>query len=116
MHDLVGLFFWCVLIALWAKLFLNGQAGVTSIADSVVKVSVAGAAIVGITLWWIGHNVAIHRAKGPRGPRAAIPPRVDEDRLGRRLKWSLPEGAAHAASEPHLVIEFEHGVKEYTRP
>jgi hypothetical protein len=116
LHDLVGIFFWFLLIAMWVMLVRDGQAAFPTVVDTAGKVTAAGAGVLVITLWWVRHNVGIHRRKGPRGTRPEMAPRTDEDRLGRPLRWSLPAGAAGAASEPHLVIDLDHGVKAYRRP
>ena len=74
--------------------------------------AVAGA-VLAVTLWWIRHNVGIHRRKGPRSGRAAQPPRTDEDRLGRPLRWQLDGGAEAAVGVAHLVIDLDGEAKVY---
>jgi hypothetical protein len=72
-------------------------------------------AVLAVTIWWIRHNVAIYRRKGPRRGRPENPPRTDEDRLGRDVAWTMPGGAPAALAERHLVVEVVGDLKTYRR-
>ncbi len=115
LHQLVGVAFWLALIGMWLLLVRSHRASAASVVDSVQYIAAIGGAVLGLTLYWVRHNVAIHRRKGPRTARPANPPRVDADRLGRPLRWSLPGGHLAAVAERHLVVDVEDGVKVYRR-
>ncbi len=115
-HQLVGVLFWLVLIAMWAMLIGSGRASVSQIVDSIQYVAVVSAAVFALTMAWVRHNVGIHRRKGPRAASAQSAPRTDEDRLKRPLRWALTDGHAGALDADHLVVDIENGVKVYRRP
>jgi len=51
--------------------------------------------------------------KGPRGLRPPEPPRTDEDRLGRPLRWQLGGGHPEAIGAAHLVVALDGEAKVY---
>lgn len=112
-HKAVGLLFWIVLVGFWIALVAEGKAGLANITYSVQYVAVIAGAVVGVTFWWIRHNVRIYEKKGPRGLRPPEPPRIDEDRLGRPLRWQLPDGHADAVAAAHLVVALDGEAKVY---
>jgi hypothetical protein len=112
-HSIIGAAFWAVLIACWFVLVIEHKATPSAIRDSAVYVAIVMGAVLTITLLWIRHNVGIYRRKGPRQGRAALPPRTDEDRLGRRIEWTMAGGALAAAAEQHLVVDLHGDVKVY---
>ena len=114
-HQLVGVAFWLLLVGMWVQLVSSGRVGASNVVDSFQYVAVIAGAVLALTVYWIRHNVAIHRRKGPRAGRLARAPRVDADRLERPLRWSLTGGHAAAVAEPHLVVDIEDGVKVYRR-
>ena len=57
----------------------------------------------------------IYRRKGPRQGRAEIPPITDVDKLGRRIRWSMPGGVRTARAQRHLIVELDGDVKTYRR-
>jgi hypothetical protein len=114
-HAIVGIAFWLLLAALWVVLALGHKATGAAFRGAGFQVAVLIGAVFAITMWWIRHNVGIYRRKGPRQERASQPPRTDEDRLGRRLRWAMPGGAPTARAEHHLVIELDGDVKTYRR-
>jgi hypothetical protein len=115
-HQLVGVCFWLLLIGMWAQLAGSHRVSVASIVDSIQYVAAIGGAVLALTLYWIRHNVAIHRRKGPRAAGPLHAPRVDADRLERPLRWALPGGHAAALGEAHLVVDVENGTKVYRLP
>jgi hypothetical protein len=112
-HIVVGVAFWALLIVLWVLLVVEHKAGSASIAYSVQYVSAIGGAVLAVTLWWIRHNTRIYRRKGPRMGRPRIPPRIDEDRLGRPIRWQTENGAAGALDAAHLRVELDGQAKVY---
>jgi hypothetical protein len=114
-HVIVGIGFWLLLAAMWAMLVIRHQASAAALRGAGFEVAVLIGVVLAITTWWIRHNVAIYRRKGPRTERASLPPRTDEDRLGRRLRWAMPGGVRTARAQAHLVIEVHGDVKTYRR-
>lgn len=108
-HKLIGLFFWAVLIVLWAQLIAGHKAGSANIAYSVQYLSIVAGAVLAVTVWWIRHNTGIYRRKGPRTGRPDAQPRTDEDRLGRPLRWEVDDVTAAA----HLVVDRDGEAKVY---
>ncbi len=94
---------------------MNGKATPAAFRDSLLQIAVLVGVVLAITTWWVRHNVGIYRRKGPRLGRLDIPPVVDEDRLGRRVTWTMPGGALGAHAQRHLVVELDGDVKTYHR-
>ena len=115
LHVAIGLAFWALLAVLWVALAHEGKASSAAFADTGLQLAALMGAVLAITIWWIRHNVAIYRRKGPRRGRAEMAPRTDQDRLGHALRWDLSDGAAAAAAEQHLIVELEGSVKTYRR-
>jgi hypothetical protein len=115
LHVAIGLAFWALLVALWVLLALEGKTTGGAFRDTGVELAVLMGAVLVVTLWWIRHNVGIHRRKGARLGRPDLKPRTDEDRLGHVMHWALEDGAAGAAAEQHLVIEVDGALKTYRR-
>jgi hypothetical protein len=114
-HVIAGIAFWLALAGMWAILVIGHEAKSAAFQSAGFEVAVIIGVVVAITMWWIRHNVAIHRRKGPRTERANQSPRTDEDRLGRRLRWAMPGGARGARDQAHLVVEVHGDVKTYRR-
>jgi hypothetical protein len=113
LHKLVGVLFWALLIICWFMLVIEHKAGRANIAYSVQYLAVVAGAVLAVTLWWIRHNTSIYRKKGPRMGRPEILARIDEDRLGRPLRWQLDGGATEALATSHLVVELDGAAKVY---
>jgi len=113
MHILVGVAFWLLFGALWVKLFAAHKAGWPAFRDTGVQLAAVVGVVAAVTTWWIRHNVGIYRRKGPRRGRPSVPPRTDEDRLGRALRWELTGGVIAAREHDHLVVELDGDVKTY---
>jgi hypothetical protein len=114
-HKVIGAAFWLLLAGLWVLLALEGKASGAAFRDTGVWLAALMGAVLAVTIWWIRHNVAIYRRKGPRRGRPENPPRTDEDRLGRDVHWTLPGGARAALAERHLVVEIVGELKTYRR-
>jgi hypothetical protein len=112
-HIAVGVAFWALLIVLWVLLVIEHRAVGASIVYSVQYVAAVGGAVLAVTLWWIRHNTRIYRRKGPRTGRPEIPPRTDEDRLGRPIRWQTDGGAEGALEVGHLRVELDGTAKVY---
>jgi hypothetical protein len=112
-HSLIGVAFWVLLVALWVLLALQGKASGAALRDTGVWLAALMGAVLAVTIWWIRHNVAIYRRKGPRRGRPENPPRTHADRLGRDVEWALPGGAPAAMTQRHLVVEIAGELKTY---
>lgn len=112
-HKAIAIFFWIVLVVLWYALVVEGRAGAENITYSVQYVAVVAGAVLAVTIWWIRHNVRIYEKKGPRGHRPAEPPRIDEDRFGRPLRWQLEGGHEEAVGAAHIVVALDGEAKVY---
>ena len=110
LHIVVGVVFWVVTAVLWYALWIQHKATRVSLLDSAARVAICLGIVLGLTMWWVSHNIAINRRKGPRRGRAELSPNTHNDRLGRRLAWEQ-EGDALAAG--HLVVEIDGDVKTY---
>lgn len=116
-HKLVALVFWALMLALWVIIVRQNKAGIGNITYSVQYLSVVTGAVLAVTIWWIRHNQAIFRRKGPRAGRAEVPPNIEEDRLGRPLTWAVRGGHYQARRARHLEVDVsEDGRKVYRRP
>lgn len=115
-HQLIGVSFWLLLIGMWIQLLGSDAVTLSHVAHSVQYVAVVAGAVLAVTLYWVRHNIGIHHRKGPRTASPTKAPRIDEDRLGRPLRWSVPGGHPGALDEAHLVVEVEAGTKVYRRP
>ena len=114
-HKVIGLAFWLLLVALWVLLALEGKASGAALRDTGLRLAVLMGVVLAVTIWWIRHNVAIYRRKGPRRGRSENAPRTDQDRLGRAVAWTVPGGAPAARAERHLVVEIAGDLKTYRR-
>jgi hypothetical protein len=112
-HKAIGVAFWAVLILLWILLIRDHKAGGRNIVYSVQYLAMIGGAVLAVTLWWIRHNTRIYQRKGPRTGRPEIPARIDEDRLGRPIRWATDGGAAGALDAGHLVVDLDGPAKVY---
>jgi hypothetical protein len=113
LHAIVGIAFWAVTVLLWYVLWIEHKATRAGLLDSAARVAICLGIVLGLTMWWISHNVAINRRKGPRKGRPVLPPDTHNDRLGRRLVWELDRGAADAPAAGHLLVELDGSVKRY---
>jgi len=114
-HKAIGLAFWALFVVLWIILIRKHEAGSQSIAYSATYVGVIAGAVLTVTFIWIRHNTAIHERKGPRTGRPELTPRSDEDRLGRPIRWQLPDGHRDAALSGHLIVAVDGPAKVYRR-
>ena len=96
-------------------LVVEDKATAAAFRDTLFQLAVIVGIVLAVTTWWIRHNVGIYRRKGPRKGRASMPPRVDEDRLGRKLRWAMPGGPRTAWAQRHLVVELDGETKIYRR-
>jgi hypothetical protein len=114
-HKAIGVAFWAVLLFLWVMLIRDHKAGGHTIAYSVQYLAMLGGAVLAVTLWWIRHNTRIYQRKGPRTGRPEIPARIDEDRLGRPIRWAMDGGAVGALDAGHIVVELDGAAKVYVQ-
>jgi hypothetical protein len=113
LHIVIGIAFWAITAVLWYVLWIEHKATRASLLDSAARVAICLGIILGVTMWWVSHNVAINRRKGPRKGRRALAPNTYNDRLGRPLVWALDGGADGAPAAGHLVVELDGEVKSY---
>lgn len=114
-HIIAGVFFWLLLALLWVLLVLDQKATPAALRDTLFLLAVLMGTVLAITIWWVRHNVGIHRRKGPRQGRAEVPAAVDRDRLDRPIRWAMPGGVRTARAQAHLVVELDGDVKTYRR-
>jgi hypothetical protein len=114
-HIFIAIAFWLVLAGLWVLLVAEDKATAAAFRDTAFQVAIVVGVVLAVTTWWIRHNVGIYRRKGPRQGRASVAPRVDEDRLGRKLRWSMPGGVHTARAQRHLVVDLDGDDKVYRR-
>lgn len=112
-HKLIAVAFWIVLIGGWTLLARSDALGTEQVLHSVQYVAVVAGAVLAVTLWWIRHNTNIYKQKGPRRGRPENPPRTDEDRLGRPIRWQLETGAGTALHASHLIVDLDGSAKVY---
>jgi hypothetical protein len=112
-HIAVGVGFWLLFAALWIKLIATHTVGLHAVRTTGLELAAVAGVVLAVTTWWIHHNIGIYRRKGPRKGRPSEPPRVDEDRLGRAIRWQLPGGAIAASRCEHLIVELDGDVKTY---
>jgi len=113
LHSLVGIAFWLLLAGLWVVLALEGKVSGVALRDTGFRLAALMGVVLTVTIWWIRHNVAIYRRKGPRRGRPDNAPRTHADRLGRDVDWALPGGAPAALEERHLVVDVSGDRKTY---
>jgi hypothetical protein len=113
LHIVIGVAFWLLLAGLWVLLAVQGKASGAAFRDTGVWLAALMGAVLAVTIWWIRHNVAIYRRKGPRRGRPENPPRTHVDRLGRDVEWALPGGVPAALTERHLIVEIAGEHKTY---
>jgi hypothetical protein len=109
----VGLAFWALTLLLWGLLWVEHKATRAALLDGATRVTVCVGIVLGLTMWWISHNVAISRRKGPRMGRPEVPANTETDRLDRRLVWALDGEVDGASKASHLVVEVEGDAKSY---
>jgi membrane protease YdiL (CAAX protease family) len=114
-HKAIGVAFWAVLVVLWVKLVLDHKAGGRNIAYSLQYLAAIAGAVLAVTFWWIRHNTGIYQRKGPRNASPAMMPRIDEDRLGRPIRWQLDGGVGEALDAGHLIVDLDGEAKVYRR-
>lgn len=113
LHALIGIAFWAIAVLLWWLLWAQRKATGAALLDSATRVAVCVGIVLGLTMWWVSHNVAINRRKGPRKSRLDLPPSTASDRLGRRLAWNVDGGVEGARAADHLVLDIDGDVKVY---
>jgi hypothetical protein len=112
-HIAVAIGFWLLFAGLWVKLIVGHMAGPQALRDTGLELAALVGAVLAVTTWWIRHNVGIYRRKGPRLGRPSQPPRVDQDRLARPVRWELRGGVLAAREREHLEVTVDGGVKTY---
>ncbi len=102
-----GLVGWPALGWCWWLVIRDGDAPTPTMVAAPVVLAVV---TLVVTMWWVRHNLAIHRRKGPRRsvPVAAFP--YLTDRRGRPLH--LDHGALRSAREVVVGIAAD-GAKHY---
>lgn len=86
-HGVLVAVGWVSLLVLWGRVLRGTSPEMLLLAGG----SVVACAIASITLtrWWIAHNVAIFRAKGPRTGMPAVPLDYTQDWVGRAVAGEL---------------------------
>ena len=112
-HKLAGMGSWLLLLLMWWLLFRNHHASTEAIMSTSRMVLATSVVILLLTFLWVGHDVRISSAKGPRSAAPTSPARTDVDRLDRRVSWGFDLGPTDALSANHIVIEIYGEEKLY---
>jgi hypothetical protein len=115
LHTAVGVFSWALMLALWVVLVEEGNIPLVAFETTAWQLGAIAGAVFAVTSAWIWHNVRIYRRKGPRRASPTNLPRIDDDRLGRTLRWAIPGGIHSARGVSHLIVELDGDVKTYRR-
>ena len=115
LHTAVGVFSWALMLALWVVLVEEGNIPLAAFETTGGELAAIAAGVFAVTAGWIWHNVRIYRRKGPRLVGPTKLPKIDDDRLGRTLKWVIPGGIHAARGVNHLVVELDGNLKTYRR-
>ena len=107
---LLSIFIGWFLFVYWWDEVTQGEATVEILAYTGAALAVAVIALAAMTTLWVRHNVKVAR-QGKRGRVTAyLPPRIDRDRLGRRL-WLPPRREVLEARV--LRLEVDENSKAY---
>jgi hypothetical protein len=77
-----------------------GETSPDAMRASAILVGVAFVSVVGVTWWWIAHNLRIYRKKGPRKSVPTVQRDFAKDFLGR----VLPDDLGLLERAPLLVV------------
>lgn len=112
-HILIGVASWAVFVALWWMLVRDGRVSADALRSTVVELGAVAGAVLAITAWWVRHNVAIYRRKGPRTGIREAPARTDRDALGRPVHWEFGGRRGGAVRAAHVIVDVADGDKTY---
>jgi hypothetical protein len=78
-------------IFVWAWIHVSHRTSLATLLWGVAAVAVITLVALSVTVWWVVHNLRIHRRKGPRKSVTIAMPDYRSDFLGRSLDadWSL---------------------------
>ena len=78
-------------IFVWAWIHVSHRTSLATLLWGVAAVAVVTLVALSVTVWWVVHNLRIHRRKGPRTSVPIAMPDYRSDFLGRSLDadWSL---------------------------
>lgn len=113
LQTVVGIAFWVIMVLLWWMLWTEHKATAAALFGTATRVGVCVGIVLGLTMWWVSHNVAIHRRKGPRRGRPDVAPNTANDRLGRSLVWDVRGGVDGARAADHLIVDIAGDAKAY---
>lgn len=82
-HAAVTLFFWCLFVYWWLRVI--PQTSVRDAVGALILIAFTFLATTVLTLFWVRHNIAIFRRKGPRKGLPPVSEECGADRLGRAL-------------------------------
>jgi hypothetical protein len=107
---LLSIFIGWFLFVYWWDEVTQGEATVEILAYTGAALATAVITLAAMTTLWVKHNVKVAR-QGKRGRVTAyLPPRIDRDRLGRRL-WLPPRRELLEAQV--LRLEVDENSKAY---
>ena len=107
---LLSIFIGWFLFVYWWDEVTQGEATVEILAYTGAALATAVITLAAMTTLWVRHNVKVAR-QGKRGRVTAyLPPRIDRDRLGRRL-WLPPRREVLEARV--LRLEVDENSKAY---
>jgi hypothetical protein len=75
----------------WAWIHVGGHTSLPTALWGIAAVAVIAVVTLSVTVWWVVHNLRIHRRKGPRRSVPIAMPDYRSDFLGRSLDadWGL---------------------------
>lgn len=98
---------WGLFVVGWIQ--VARHTSLATVTFSATLVTVVLVSVVLVTAWWVRHNVAIFRRKGPRRGLPRVERLVTADFLGRELAGEWRE----VRSAPAVVITITEGRKQF---
>ena len=98
---------WLVFVWSWIRVAQETSAG--TVMWGVVMLVATTAIVVGVTVWWVVHNLGIYRRKGPRRSVPLAMPDYRTDFVGRDLDgdWMLLRRSSV------VVVRMDDGGKRF---
>ena len=115
LHHLMALAGWILFVYWWWIVFQ--RVSETEIRFTLVFIALALAFVVLITVFWVLHNRAIWKRKGPRRKPIESPGFVKRDSLGRRVRFAESRQKMLESSLVRVDVEqtekvYYHGILE----
>jgi hypothetical protein len=112
-HIFIGVASWAAFLTLWWMLVRDGRVPAAALRSTAVELGAVAGLVLAVTGWWVRHNIAIYRRKGPRTGVTSAPARTDRDTLGRPVRWEFGGRKGDDVRAPHVVVDVVAGEKTY---